>query len=223
LTYLFLQGIDQPSAAIVGKAVGLSLLIFATVVIHEFGHAAVAMAMGLAPISIRIHAMGGATSYRQTRPSPGADAAIAAAGPAATVILWGVAAVGAAATTGSAHDLFGYWRYVCVLLTIFNLLPGIPLDGGALVKSAVWALNHDERKATRFAAAIGMALAVGLVGFGFYWSRGPDNRTGLVISLIIAITIGLSAYRTWQYTAPGGPKVRPDVMNARNEDSGSKD
>jgi Zn-dependent protease len=218
LTFLILRTVDNPDRGTVAKAIGLSLILFATIVIHEFGHAGVALGMGLAPISITIHAMGGVTSYQRGRPSPGSDAAIAAAGPAATLVLAGIAAFLSARTTGSAHYLMNYWRDVSLVLTVFNLLPGLPLDGGAIVKAAVWAINRDERRATRFAAATGMVLALALVALGLYFRQKSDTFVGVGITLIVAIFIGLGAQRIWKETAPPDAVVRPNVLNARNEE-----
>ena len=218
LTFLILRTVENPDTGTVAKAVGLSLILFGTVVIHEFGHAGVALGMGLAPISITIHAMGGVTSYKRGRPSPGSDAAIAAAGPAATLVLAGIAAYFSARTTGTAHYLMDYWRDISIVLTIFNLLPGLPLDGGAIVKSAVWALNKDERRATRFAAAAGMVVAVVLVGLGLYFRQQSDTFIGVGITLLVAIFIGLGAQRIWKETAPPDAVARPNVLNARNEE-----
>jgi Zn-dependent protease len=218
LTFLLLRSVDNPDSGTIAKAIGLSLILFGTVVIHEFGHAAVALGMGLAPISITIHAMGGVTSYQRGRPSPGSDAAIAAAGPAATLVLAGIAAFFAGRTSGTAHDVMNYWRDISILLTVFNLLPGLPLDGGAIVKSAVWAINKDERRAMRLAAACGMGLALVLVVLGLYFRQKSDTFVGFGITLIVAIFIGLGAQRIWKQTAPPDAVVRPSVLNARNEE-----
>ena len=218
LAYVFSQSDPQASSGVSGRAIILSLLLFATVVIHEFGHAGVALAMRLAPVSIRIHALGGATSYSRRRPSPGSEAAIAAAGPAATLWLGLVAAAAMHLTTGSTHDLMDSWLRICIVLTIFNLLPGLPLDGGALVKSLVWAVIGDERKATRAAAALGMALTVVVVGLAVRVGLNSGNRSAVLFTALIAISIGASAFRIWQAFAPGGSRLRPSVLGDDESD-----
>jgi len=215
LTFLFVQSVQQPTADEILKAAGLSLLLYVTIVLHECGHAAVALAMGLAPVSMRIHALGGSTSYMRLRPSPGREAIIAAAGPAVTAVLAVIMRVLQNASDQTGYNVFGFMYSACVVLTIFNLLPGLPLDGGAIVKSLAWAITKDERRATRFAAGTGMALAVGLVAFGAWAYSNSHDRMWILLSGVLALTIGFGAYRIWQYYSPMDEVPRPDVFNAR--------
>jgi Zn-dependent protease len=215
LTFLFVQSVEQPTANEILKAAGLSLLLYITIVLHECGHAAVALTMGLAPVSMRIHALGGSTSYLRMRPSPGREALIAAAGPAVTAVLAVIMRILQNATDPSGYSVFGFMYSACVVLTVFNLLPGLPLDGGAIVKSLAWALTKDERRATRFAAGTGMVLAVGLVAFGAWAYSRSHDRMWILLSGVLALTIGFGAYRIWQYYSPMDEAPRPDVFNAR--------
>ena len=214
LVLLFVRGSNQPASDVIGKAIGLSVLVFATVLIHELGHAGVALAMGLAPVEIRINSMGGTTSYARHQPRPGIEAAIAAAGPAATVVLALIATAGAHLTTGAAHSTMTFWRDACIILTVFNLLPGLPLDGGALVKSAIWAVNGDERRAVRAAAAVGLLLTATLAGVAVLGLVRHGDRVLILITAVLAGSIGIGAYQSWQDAAPAGSARRPSILEA---------
>lgn len=215
MTFLFVQSVAQPGTHEILKAAGLAALLYVIVILHECGHAVVALGFGLGPIVMRIHALGGSTSYVRANPSPGREAAIAAAGPAVTAVLAFVMRAVQLNSDGSTSDLFGFLYSACVVLTIFNLLPGLPLDGGAIVKSIAWAITKDERRATRFAAGAGVLLAVGLAVIGVWGYVHTGDRVFALISLVLAITIGAGAYRTWQVFAPSTESLRPSVFDAR--------
>jgi Zn-dependent protease len=164
-------------------AVASALLFVLSILLHELGHAAVAIRNGIGIAGIDLWMFGGLAKMRKDADSPGVDFRIAAAGPAVTLLIaCACFAIGAAAV--GAHD---FWRvvtfqdpasagttlvadicFINALLLVFNLLPGLPLDGGRIVRSIVWWRSGDRNRATRTMAAAGRIVAYGIGGFGVY-------------------------------------------------------
>jgi Zn-dependent protease len=160
-----------------------AFLFFGSVILHELGHAVVARREGIRIEGIDLFLFGGVTRQSEEPRTPGADFRVAAAGPLVTLII-ALAAAGAGVLAG-ANDEFegalgggdrasavalvlGFLMYVNALLLVFNLLPGLPLDGGRIARAAAWRITGDRLKATRFAAAVGRGLAYLLMGLGLY-------------------------------------------------------
>lgn len=143
--------------------------LFATLLGHELAHVAVARHYGIRVQSVTLWFFGGVTAMDE----PGtarADAAVAAAGPFASLVAGG-AAVGLAAAVDS-RGLVGaalVWLAVISLtLAVFNLLPGAPLDGGRLLRALLWWRYRDRDRAALAAARVGQVLGVGLMVLGFF-------------------------------------------------------
>lgn len=148
---------------------------------HELSHAIVARRHGVATESIVLWALGGVAQLREDPPSPRSEFFIAGAGPAASLALAVVAGA-----TGATLDLVGgpelataalrWLTVVNVVLAVFNLLPGTPLDGGRLLHAFLWWRTGDRLEATRSAAGVGRFIGFGLVGLGVleitsgYWA-----------------------------------------------------
>lgn len=148
-------------AYVVGAAWALSLLI--AVLVHEGAHAFVARRLGLHVLRIVTGMFGGHTAYDGRTLRPGASAAIAAAGPAANLLLGGLAWLLAQPTTGMTRWLLDGAVWMNVLLGVFNLLPGLPLDGGAIVDALVWGVSGKRHLGLLAAGWVGRLLAVGIV------------------------------------------------------------
>ena len=121
-------------------AVGISaaVLLFVTVLVHEFAHALVAIRRGLPVPKITLFIFGGVSSLGQQPRSAGEEFAIAAAGPATSFVIAAVTGVAGLAVSGSndqAEAILYYLAGVNVALGVFNLLPGFPLDGGRVLRS----------------------------------------------------------------------------------------
>jgi CBS domain-containing protein len=129
--------------------------------------------------------LGGVTELEGEAPSPRADAAIAAAGPAVSLVI-GVVCVALAWLFGTA-DLFGaalaWLGGVNVLLGVFNLLPGAPLDGGRVLRAMLWWHSHDRARAADRAARVGRALGILLIALGLLEFLG-GSLTGLWLAFI---------------------------------------
>jgi Zn-dependent protease len=168
-------------------AVVTALLFFASVVVHELGHAIVARRNGISIAGIDLWLFGGVARMRSDARSAGVDFRVAAAGPFVTLlVVLACAAAGIAVAgnegfvdalrlrptgpeaTAAAAVVLGYLTWINVLLLAFNLLPGLPLDGGRIARAIAWKLTGDRARATRIAAALGRGFAFILIGLGIF-------------------------------------------------------
>jgi len=144
-------------------------LFFGSLLLHELGHALAAKHAGIEVEGITLWLLGGVARIRGSLPGPRAELRLAGAGPLVTA---GVAvvcgAIALATHPGAAVDGVATWlAYVNLVLLGFNLLPALPLDGGRLLRAALWRARGDFRWATVVAAAIGRVLGIGLIAAGF--------------------------------------------------------
>ena len=169
-----------------GLAVVNALLLFASVLLHELGHAAVAIRNGVPIAGIDLFLFGGIARMRAEAPSAGVDFRIAAAGPLVTLVVAAACAALGLAVAGSTEAfsravlfdeqpglssgarVLGFLTHVNALLLAFNLLPGLPLDGGRIFRAAAWKVTGDRMRATRAAARVGRGLALALAGLGVF-------------------------------------------------------
>lgn len=146
--------------------------IFASIVLHELGHSLVARRYGMEMRGITLHMFGGAAELEDEPTSPTAELLVAAAGPATSLALAAVLRLGALATAGLSSSelpiemLLRYLASLNLVLAIFNLLPAFPLDGGRILRAALWLKNGDHDRATRLASRIGAGLGFGLAALG---------------------------------------------------------
>lgn len=156
-----------PSDGGPGWLLGLvaALGLFASVVLHELGHAIVARLYGVQTLEIRLWFLGGVAQFKDIPRRRGAEALVAIAGPVTSVLLavllWAAVpriALGAIATT-----ILAYLAATNAMLAVFNLLPAIPLDGGRVLRSLL-AIAMPRLRATHVAVAISAGLAA-LMGF----------------------------------------------------------
>jgi len=187
----------------VGFAFGAALMValFSCVVLHELGHSLVAKAYGIGVREIVLLPIGGVALLGSLPDKPRQELAIAAAGPAVNVViagvLWAVAGLEPGLGVLDGHGLvegvvpppsvgtFLTWLLIAnVTLVAFNLIPAFPLDGGRMLR-AILAMATDYAKATRIAAVIGQAAAIGLGILGVL--------TGNFILALIAVFIFFGA------------------------------
>ena len=148
-------------------AVVTAVLFFGSVLLHELAHALAARAQGITVFGITLVIFGGFTATRADERGPGPAFAIAAVGPATSLVLgalfWFVAdAVGASSPTvaGALRQV----GWVNLFMAGFNVLPGLPLDGGRMLQTAVWRFTGRPEFATKVAARAGIVVAVALFG-----------------------------------------------------------
>jgi Zn-dependent protease/predicted transcriptional regulator len=150
-------------------AVTAAVLLFVSLLLHELGHALQARREGMEIDGITLWLFGGVASFRGTFPGPGAEFRIAAAGPVVTLVL-GAAFAGFAvmADLPETADGVSFWLgYINLSLLVFNLLPALPLDGGRIVRAALWHVRRDFLWATRIAAEAGRVTGLLLIAAGF--------------------------------------------------------
>ncbi|MHA7262277.1 site-2 protease family protein [Arthrobacter sp. TMN-37] len=172
-------------------ALGYALLLALSVLIHEFAHALSARAFGWPTRRIVLNLWGGHTQFDSFSSTPGRSLAVALAGPASNFLLallsWGIIL---ASEPGTVVDLLAntlFWANL--ILAVFNVLPGLPLDGGRIVESAVWKATGSQDRGTiaaGWAGRIIVLLFIGLVlGLPLASGRAPQI-TAVVISVLVA-------------------------------------
>ncbi|MBD2295055.1 site-2 protease family protein [Anabaena sphaerica FACHB-251] len=160
-----------------------ALLLFGSVVAHELGHSFVAIRQGIDVKSITLFIFGGLASLEKESPTPGAAFWVAIAGPIVSLMLFATAtAVGiATAASGPLAAILGLLASVNLTLALFNLIPGLPLDGGNILKAIVWKITGKSYKGVVVASRIGqifgwLAIASGLIplllfgSFANFWN-----------------------------------------------------
>ncbi len=152
-----------------------ALAFFAALLAHELSHAAVARSRGIPVPTITLFALGGIAHMGRDAADPKTEFWMGLAGPAASLAI-GFAALGVARALGWQYDatpssagmvMLVWFGGVNVLLALFNMIPGFPLDGGRVLRAAIWGVTKDRVRATRIAGGIGQLVAVGLIVFGF--------------------------------------------------------
>lgn len=192
----FLPGLSVTKYAVLG--VVTSVLFFASVLIHEFMHSIVAMRYGMSIEGIRLMLFGGVSEIHEEPHSPQAEFTMAIVGPLSSLVLgaifYGIYFARDFASLSPLIVAPALWLgYINVLLGVFNLLPGFPLDGGRVLRSVIWWRTDDIKKSTRIASGFGRYLAYfmilgGIVGsflgyfsliwfalIGFYLLRAAET------------------------------------------------
>jgi len=137
-----------------------TLLLFVSVLIHELAHSFVALARGLKARSITLFIFGGVSSLGGDAREASTEFLVAIVGPLTSFVLAGVAYGVAIGIDEPRVDLVAsYLVYINVVLGVFNLVPGFPLDGGRVLRSILWGTTNNMRKATEWAANAGKVVA----------------------------------------------------------------
>jgi len=196
-----------PLAAASGLGVAAYLVAFAyavllavSVLVHELAHAFSARLFGWPTDRIVLNLWGGHTQFESFTASPGRSVIVALAGPAANFVLAGAAwpLVEAHVFSGVAETLLNSGMWVNFLIGIFNVLPGLPLDGGRLVESLVWKATGSQEKGTIAAGWTGRGIVVVLLALFIVvpWLRGERvdfARTVIAVLVCGFLWIGASA------------------------------
>jgi Zn-dependent protease len=174
-----------PGAAWVHGLVA-AVLLFLSVVLHELAHALVARRHGVRVGGIRLHVFGGVSELESEPPTPRIEFLIAVIGPLVSFVIaalcYGLGRGGGDLPWASA--LTGYLAAVNLVIALFNLVPGFPLDGGRLLHAMLWWWSGREGWATRWASRAGSLFAVGLVALGLLRTFAGEMVGGLWFVLI---------------------------------------
>lgn len=173
-------------------AVLTGLLFFATLVVHELAHALTARRAGLPVRSVTLFALGGVSHIQGEPERPGTEFWIGIVGPLTSLAI-AVVCLSAARWIGWAGDaepatpaaaVLVWLGGVNLLLAVFNMLPGYPLDGGRVLRAVLWKVGGDRGRATRQAATIGQGVALLLIALGVLQFFTGATIGGLWIAFI---------------------------------------
>jgi len=166
------EGLTAPVRWVLGVAGSIGL--FASVVFHELCHSLVARRYGLPMKGITLFIFGGVAEMSDEPPSPKAEFLMAIAGPAASLaasgFFFGINLLENILGLPLPASLVFHWLgLINLLLVVFNMIPGFPLDGGRVLRSALWGWKKDLRWATRIASQVGLTFGFLLIGLGVFY------------------------------------------------------
>ena len=168
-----------------------AVLLYLSVLLHEVSHALMAKRYGFPVASITLHFLGGMTAIEGEARRPGEEFAIAVVGPLTSIAV-GAAAFGLTFVTPDGLLLLAVWALAGanLLVGVLNLVPGLPLDGGRVLKSGIWRLTGSAHRGTVVAAWGGRVTAVAALcwplGMEAVFGRQPD-----LIDFALALVVGL--------------------------------
>ena len=174
------------SGAYAAMAVVAAVLFFASLLLHELGHAVVARREGMEIEGIVLWLFGGVAQFKGLFPSAGAELRIALAGPAVSLAI-GVGLIAFAVVVplpGAVDGVIAWLGTINVVLLVFNMLPALPLDGGRVLRALLWRAGGDFTRATRTAGALGRAFGQAMVAGGVLVLLLAGAPGGLWLALI---------------------------------------
>ena len=209
-----------------------TLLFFVSLLLHELGHAIVAIRNRIPIAGIDLWLFGGIAKMTRDTTSPGVEFRIAVAGPLVTLVI-AAACAGIGMAAGGANDFWAAMRLepealadstlavlawltsINVILLLFNLIPAFPLDGGRIARAIVWKITGDRTRGTIIAATLGRGFSYLLIGVGVYFIIQGDLIGG-IWWIFIGVFLGNAArgatYQTAVLSKIEGVRVE-DVMD----------
>lgn len=164
-----------------------ALLFFASVVAHELAHSFVAQAQRIPVRDITLFIFGGAAQMSEEPKSPWGEFVMALAGPLMSLLVaafFGILWRYNLATNPMLHALSGWLASINLALALFNLIPGLPLDGGRIVRAIGWGISGNLHQATQVAAVLGRLIAYGFILWGTWQVFGGNWSNGLWLVFI---------------------------------------
>jgi Zn-dependent protease/CBS domain-containing protein len=210
---------ELSSTAAYAVAFAFAVLLYVSVLLHELAHSVLAKAYGLPVRRITLYLLGGVSEIEKEPPTPGKEFLVAAAGPALSL---GLAGLGLVADVylvngGGIPQVLVWQLWVANLIVgVFNLLPGLPLDGGRMLRAGVWKLTSSPGAGTVAAAWGGRILAVALVAapFAMAMMTGTDvDYRDLIWPLVLASFIWMGATQSLKVARV---RARIPQVNARS-------
>jgi Zn-dependent protease/CBS domain-containing protein len=176
-----------------GTAIGwsagmvMALLLFASVLLHELGHSLAARSQGIKVNSITLFLFGGIAAIEEESKTPGKAFQVAIAGPLVSIALFLLLSLATNVTPDASpiSEMVTDLARINLVVALFNLIPGLPLDGGQVLKAALWKITGDRFQAVHWAARAGQILGYAAIALGFavdFFTR--ELVTGLWIALI---------------------------------------
>jgi Zn-dependent protease/CBS domain-containing protein len=187
-----------PDAAAYATASGFVVILFLSVLLHELGHALTALRLGIGVQAMTLWMLGGYTELDHEPRTPGAEFAVAAAGPAVSFVLGALSSVAVAVLDPGtiAHELAFQAAVSNLSVAVFNVLPGLPLDGGSIVRSAIWKFAGNRNAGTIAGGWAGRAVAVAVIGFGLMsalFGAGGLGGSSLLLTLAVGVFLWFGA------------------------------
>ncbi len=185
-----------------GVAAAFVILLYASVLLHELSHSVVARAFKLPVRQIVLYPLGGFSVIDPEPPTPGQEFLVSIAGPAMSLVLAGIGYVldRLVHSGGVVHAVLVLVVFSNLLVAIFNMLPGLPLDGGRVLRAIIWRVTGNVGSATVMAAWSGRILAIALVVVPMYLSSHFSSLSNFSIAgsyglwlIVIAIFMWMSA------------------------------
>lgn len=186
-------------------AVGAALLLVFSVVFHEMSHAVTSNQLGFPVKRITLFIFGGVAHMQSEPDDPKTEFLVAAAGPLSSLFLWVAFWVGAAVATAAesqlASTLLGSMAQVNLVLALFNLVPGFPLDGGRLLRAAIWWRTKNLRRATNIAARCGewFAYLLMIVGVLSIFSEAAGGWISGLWYILIGVFLKNAAEQSYRH------------------------
>lgn len=153
----------------IAAAIIISGIFFGSILAHELSHSLVAKAKGIPVTGITLFVFGGVSNLGRDAESAAEEFQVAIVGPLTSILVGGLFAIAWLALWPVAENeakVAAYLAFINVVIGIFNLLPGYPLDGGRVLRAAMWWRNHDMLKATRIASRTGVVVAYLMMAAG---------------------------------------------------------
>jgi len=164
-----------------------SLLLFASVLIHELAHSFVAQARGINAKSITLFIFGGVSNLGGDAKDSATEFLVAIVGPLMSFVVAAVAfALAEAISEPRAAIVLSYLFLINLTLGIFNLVPGFPLDGGRVLRAILWRVTGNVKRATVWAANVGKLVAIVMVGYAAFTVVVNNNLIGGLWTAAIA-------------------------------------
>jgi Zn-dependent protease/predicted transcriptional regulator len=178
---------------------GSALLLFASILAHEFGHALVARRAGIEVEEIDLWLLGGVSRMRGEAHDPDDELRYALAGPAVTAVIavcFGVVALLLPSSTPAVvRALVEYQVLVNALILVFNMLPAFPLDGGRVLRSLLWRRSGDVGRSTATAASVGRGFGYVMIFLGIleFLGGAPEGLWLALIGFFVMMAAGSQA------------------------------
>lgn len=198
-------------------AVVFVLSLFVSVFLHELAHLAAARWFGMTVPLVQLHLLGGETQIEGDSRHPWQELVTSIVGPLSSFVLGIIALWGAAASDGTLGAVLWSLGFINILIALFNLLPGLPLDGGRVLRALIWALTGSEATGVRVAGWIGRLAAVGLAAWSLWLTTTADpfalGRALLILAVALFLWQGATqALRHGVYVARIGSLVAAELM-----------
>ena len=204
LALVFRTALPASTGKVAGAAlsVGLTLIFYSCVLLHEAAHSVVAHVFGLQPRRILLFMLGGVSQIARDAETPKQEYLVALSGPLTSLVLGGallLAAPPAAAGLPRFDGVWGSLALVNLMLASFNMIPGFPLDGGRVLRATVWAITGSRVRATRIAAAGGRIVAAGFIAGGVAFMLTQRQGVGGMFPGVLYIVLGWFLYSHASY------------------------